>query len=123
MGLNMISFYVKISVATFADFECSEIVLFAYWVLTRSARHLPPEASVAVLAKTTWAGLSLEVQIVLLQIREDVHVFTKDILVKSISLELPDVVDRSKLIAEVRILEFFDSWQGCRANLVGAPAT
>lgn len=50
MRPDMLAFCVQVSISAFADLEGPEVVLLADWVFAGTTGHLPPEATVAVVA-------------------------------------------------------------------------
>lgn len=56
MITHVLSLDMQISKSAFPQLEPSEIMLFAQWFLAASARYLPPECAVAVLAESSRAS-------------------------------------------------------------------
>jgi hypothetical protein len=56
MIMHVLSLDMQISKSAFPQLEPSEIMLFAQWFLAASARYLPPECAVAVLAESSRAS-------------------------------------------------------------------
>lgn len=122
MRSNVFAFSVHLPVSTFADLESPEIMLFADWTLAGSTRDLPPEAPIAVLTQSSWACLLLEVECLLLQIIQQVDIFSKHIFIKPVVLQLAYVVDRSELITKVGIFELLSPRKRRCSDLIRASA-
>jgi hypothetical protein len=106
----MVALSSEVSITTLANLQCPEVVFLAYRVLASPARNLPLEAPVAVVTQAARACLLLEIQRLLLQVRQNVDILTQHILIKAVVLQLSDVVHWSERVAEVRVLELFRAW-------------
>jgi hypothetical protein len=64
----------------------------------------------------------LEVKRILLQVRQDIDILPKHVLIQAVILQLSDVIHRSKCIAEVRIFKLLGPRQRGCAYLIGSSA-
>lgn len=94
MRSDIVALCVHVSIATLAELQRSEVVLFTNRTLATSTRNLPSKTSVAIVAEASRARLSLEIERVLLEVREEVHILPKNVFVETIDFAFPDVIHR-----------------------------